>query len=211
MLTVQYMVFSPSPSVESRRLTASSKIILPYNHELIASEEERGDSPLFVELIGTVGLSVHCSVEEFTAPEGTVYVPSLLAERGGLFPGTRCRAVRTHPPKCETMVLRADEAIFTAGVDMRALLEGAFREDYKSLSIGDTVVATGSTFEVADLQPESVVSLHNCDPEVAFLSPPPVLPLPVRSRSPGAVGRVLGCCQAAVPSLWADRYRQTGP
>eukprot|EP01127_Copromyxa_protea_P007434 TRINITY_DN1732_c0_g1_i4.p1 TRINITY_DN1732_c0_g1~~TRINITY_DN1732_c0_g1_i4.p1 ORF type:complete len:302 (+),score=66.90 TRINITY_DN1732_c0_g1_i4:54-908(+) len=133
----------------------------------------------------------HCGVVEFTAEEGTVYVPDWLLLSLGAFGGDRLNFTTCSLPLGTHVKLQARSKAFLDISNPRAVLEKKLR-DYPTLTKGDVIYFSyaNKDFEmiVKDTKPSNAISILNADVIVDFDAPEdyeeptPVPPAPQQAK-----------------------------
>jgi len=161
------------------KLEYGDKIVLPQS---ALSELSRMNIqfPIMFQITNENGTrrSSHCSVLEFTAPEGTVYLPTWMFRNLDMNPSTKnVVSLRNVPLKKGTFVtFQPHTSDFTELSNPRALLEVALR-NFSCLTKGDTIQITpkglGQSYllNVVNLKPANMVSIIETDVRVEFAPP----------------------------------------
>lgn len=178
--------FNPLPpdfwqTEDPGKLECGDKIVLPQS-ALYELSRMKIQFPIMFEITNANSdrkKVSHCSVLEFTAPEGTVYMPVWMFRNLGMDPGETSNVIslRNVPLKKGTFVsLQPHTSDFTELSNPRALLEMALR-NFSCLTKGDTIQISpkelGRTYllNVVELRPANQVSIIETDVRVEFIPP----------------------------------------
>ena len=122
-----------------------------------------------------LALSTHCTVSEFTADPGQVWVPFWRMEQLFVEEGDRVHVRRVRLPRATGLTLKTHSSAFAQVYDPKAVLEDLFR-GFGCLTVGDIVQVTvgGETHKltVMDAQPASAlggVCIIDTDVEVDLI------------------------------------------
>lgn len=158
-------------------LERGDKIILP-NSALQRLSQLRVQFPMMFKLrnMGKENASTHCSVLEFSAPEGVCYVPHWIMQSLLLQDGALINVRNVQLPKGTFVKLRPHTSDFLDISDPRAVLERELRS-YSALTKGGTLMfyyrGTGKSYylDVLDTKPADAVSIIETDLSVDFAAP----------------------------------------
>ena len=164
----QYHCFSSAFS-EKHELEKGDKILLPSSafEQLVRLNIEY---PMLFELKSENGIT-HCSVLEFTAPEGTCNVPfwmmqNLLLEEGGLL-----SVKNVSLPKATYVKIKPLSTDFLNITNPRSVLEQQLRR-FSCVTIGDQICLPYNNnnyyLQIQDVQPLNAACIIECDCNVDF-------------------------------------------
>ena len=116
----------------------------------------------------------HCSVLEFTAPEGTCYLPYWMMSNLTLTEGTRIRVKNVSLPKATFVKFQPQHVDFLEITNPRAVLEFKLRS-FSCVTVGDQLAFTYNSrkyyLEVKEVQPQDAACIIEADVNVDFDAP----------------------------------------
>ena len=176
-------------SCEKPYLNASCKVIIPQSilESLMDTSENTIHSPIAFLLLQGEREIISVGVEEFSAPEGFIYIPSFIMETYWLPHETE---IILRYQRVEKGTKISIEPHKTAFIDSKAkektFLENYLKKCYPVLSAGSTILikegATEYYINITETIPERVISTLDTDLEVEFkqpldyVEPPPPAP-----------------------------------
>ncbi len=153
-------------------LTYSDKIILPASvlDTLISQSNDSNPlpSPLTFKMESPInGQLTHVGVREFSAPEGYVYLPPVVADKLQLKPGAAVNISLSELPKGSYLQIKPLEAGYHIN-DWRALFESKLHSSYTTLTKNEILQIDDHTgrvykFLVSDLKPSDAVCIVDTD------------------------------------------------
>eukprot|EP00550_Attheya_septentrionalis_P003246 CAMPEP_0198288108 /NCGR_PEP_ID=MMETSP1449-20131203/6728_1 /TAXON_ID=420275 /ORGANISM="Attheya septentrionalis, Strain CCMP2084" /LENGTH=421 /DNA_ID=CAMNT_0043986211 /DNA_START=94 /DNA_END=1362 /DNA_ORIENTATION=+ len=168
----QYHCFSVAYA-DKPHLEAGDKILLPPSaFDTLA--RLRVDYPMLFQLQSTTGKETHSGVLEFTAEEGSCFVPfwmmqNLLIEEGALITVTNVSL-----PKATYVKLQPQHVDFLEITNPRAVLEHALR-NYSCVTKGDVICLPYNSknyhFELKEVKPQDAACIIETDCNVDFDAP----------------------------------------
>lgn len=161
------------------KLELGDKIVLPQS-ALDELSQMKIQFPIMFQIKNNFTNKIsHCSVLQFTAPEGNVYLPLWVFDNLQMNPNSTENVItlRNVPLKKGTFVkFQPHTSDFTEISNPRALLEMTLR-NFSCLTKGDTIqispVGLGKTFrlDVVETRPEDQISIIETDVKVEFAEP----------------------------------------
>ena len=140
----KYHAYSPAywNSQNRDKLEAGDKIVLPAS-ALEELSRMHVQFPIMFEIAHDSEIlpkKSHCSVMEFTAPEGSVYLPMWMIDNLGLDPqgDSVVELTTVNLPKGQFVQFQAHETKFAMLSNPRVVLEKSLRS-YSCLTVGDTI------------------------------------------------------------------------
>ncbi|KAK2989173.1 hypothetical protein RJ640_029365 [Escallonia rubra] len=116
----------------------------------------------------------HCGVEEFTAEEGFVCLPSSMMKNMQLLEGDLVNLTNTHLPKGTQMKIQPHTTKFIDQPNLKDLLEETLKK-FSCVTTGDTIMITHSQedyyLDILETKPLNAISLTDTDCEVDFAPP----------------------------------------
>ncbi|KAK3030794.1 hypothetical protein RJ639_037175 [Escallonia herrerae] len=116
----------------------------------------------------------HCGVQEFTAEEGFVCLPSSMMKNMQLLEGDLVNLINTHLPKGTQMKIQPHTTKFIDQPNLKDLLEETLKK-FSCATTGDTIMITHSQedyyLDILETKPLNAVSLTDTDCEVDFAPP----------------------------------------
>ncbi|KAF9598426.1 hypothetical protein IFM89_027859 [Coptis chinensis] len=160
--------------LEKPHLENGDKIIMPPS-ALDCLATLHIDYPMMFELHSPAAKRTsHCSVMEFTADEGIVYLPTWMMENMHLQGGDIVHIKNATLPKGTYVKLQPHTKDFLDISNPKALLETALRY-FSCLSIGDTILVPYNNkkykIDIVETKPSNAVSIIETDCEVDFAAP----------------------------------------
>jgi ubiquitin fusion degradation protein 1 len=129
--------------------------------------------PMTFEVIAPNGRT-HCSVLEFTAPEGTCYLPYWMMSNLTLTEGTRIRIKNVSLPKATFVKFQPQHIDFLEITNPRAVLEFKLRS-FSCVTKGDQLAFTYNDrkyyLEVKEVKPQDAACIIEADVNVDFDAP----------------------------------------
>lgn len=118
--------------------------------------------------------SSHCGVLEFSAEEGSVFLPDWMMKNLQLQYGNLVTLKSTALPKGTFMKIQPHTMKFLGISDPKSALEAALR-DFSCLTIGDTIMLTHDQnhyyIDILETKPSDAISVFETDCEVDFAPP----------------------------------------
>jgi len=162
------------------KLESGDKIVLPPS-ALDQLSKMNIQFPIMFEITNTnTGKISHCSVLEFTAPEGRAYLPLWMFDNLQMDPNStthnRVRLRNVPLQKGSYVKLQPHTTSFTELANPRAMLEVALR-GFSCLTKGDTIqiapknLGQKFSFDVIEVKPATQVSIIETDINVDFAPP----------------------------------------
>ena len=175
-LKVRPLVFHPSYSNDG--LNGSGKIILPASilKSLMDASGNTVFSPITFTIIKDDADIISVGVEEFSAQEGYVYLPSFIMETYW-YPHDSDIIMRYCKPVKGTRVTFEphETAFIDSPAKEKTFLEDYLKKCYPVLSKGSSIliVHEGNEYyiNITDTKPENIISTLDTDLEVEFLKP----------------------------------------
>ena len=167
----QYHCFSTA-FAEKPELEEGDKILLPSSafEQLAAMNIEY---PMLFELRSANG-KTHCSVLEFTATEGTCYIPFWMMQNLVLEEGELLCVKNVSLPKATFVKLKPLSADFLNISNTRAVLEKQLRR-FSCVTVGDQICLPYNNkkyyIQVQDVKPSNAACIIECDCNVDFDEP----------------------------------------
>ncbi|KAK3007977.1 hypothetical protein RJ639_013317 [Escallonia herrerae] len=116
----------------------------------------------------------HCGVQEFTAEEGFVCLPSSMMKNMQLLEGDLVNLINTHLPKGTQMKIQPHTTKFIDQTNLKDLLEETLKK-FSCATTGDTIMITHSQedyyLDILETKPLNAISLTDTDCEVDFAPP----------------------------------------
>lgn len=149
-----------------------NKVILPKS---FLNNFKLTENPVFLEINSIIpneiARTVYCSVQEFTAPENTIFLaPSLIID--AMVPEkTQLIIQQIFPPTVSKIVFKNMNnslSILDNWETEKKNLEKVLVSNYQILQVGDIVRYNNEELEIDQLIPNNVVSLFMSDPEIEF-------------------------------------------
>ena len=172
-----YMAY-PASIMGREDIDLSNSIILPPSAlNKLSSMKNFGDSknPVLFHILNIqLNIKTHCGVVEFTAEEGTCYIPSNMFDRLCLEEGQKVniRAINLKPGTF--IKLQPHKTEFINNPNPKTILEYNLR-NYFCVTEGDTIsVKFGKKIykiDVIECKPDKAIRTLNCDIEVDFAPP----------------------------------------
>ncbi|KAM3568732.1 hypothetical protein VYU27_009150 [Nannochloropsis oceanica] len=159
---------------DKTHLEGSDKIFLPPS-ALDTLARLHIDYPMLFQLTCRVsGKKTHCGVLEFSAAEGSCYLPywmmqNLMLEEGGFL-----QVKNVSLPKCTFVKLRPQSVDFLEITNPRAVLERALRS-FSCVTVGDQICIPHNEkfyhIEIRDVKPADAACIIETDCDVDFEAP----------------------------------------
>ena len=171
----------------------TNSIILPPSAlQKLSVMKNFGDSknPILFRILNIqLGMYTHCGVVEFTAEEGTCYIPSNMFDRLCLEEGQQVN-LRALALKAGTFIkLQPHKTEFINNPNPKTILEYNLR-NYFCVTEGDTISVTFGKklykIDILECKPDKAIRTLNCDIQVDF-APPKDYKEPEKVKKPSAV------------------------
>ncbi len=169
----------PATFLDRDDIEQSNSIILPGSAlqkltSLRSGFSNRAEPVLFRILNIELSISTHCGVLDFTAEEGTCYLPTNMFNRLCLVEGQDVNLRNIKLEKGKFIKIQPHLTAFIENPNPKTILENNLR-NYFCLTEGDTinVVFNKKTYliDIIECKPKKAISLVNCDVEVDFAPP----------------------------------------
>ncbi|XP_017421222.1 uncharacterized protein LOC108331106 isoform X1 [Vigna angularis] len=165
-----YRCYSAS-FIEKPEIENGDKIIMPAS-ALDHLAFLRIDYPMMFELTNGASERVsHCGVLEFTADEGTIYMPYWMMQNMLLQEGDTVRVKYSSLPKGTYVKLQPHTKDFFDISNPKAILETTLRK-FSCLTTGDTIMVTYNNkryyLDIIETKPAKAISIIETDCEVDF-------------------------------------------
>ncbi|KAL4155088.1 hypothetical protein PRNP1_007202 [Phytophthora ramorum] len=206
-----YRVY-PVSFCDKAHLEDGDKILLPPSALEMLARLHIEYPMLFKVTNEGVERSSHCGVLEFSAPEGSCYMPywmmqNLFVKEGGIL-----NIQNVSLPKATFVKLRPQSQDFLDISNPRAVLEGSLRK-FSCMTVGDTICLKYNNknyiLDVREVKPAPAACIIETDCEVDFEAPadyvPPVHP-PAAAAPPAAPSDVP---YGGVPTMKAEDVKPT--
>ncbi|CAM9447182.1 unnamed protein product [Pylaiella littoralis] len=159
---------------DKEHLEAGDKILLP-SSALDALARQQVEYPMLFELSNpTQGNRTHCGVLEFSAPEGSCYIPHWMMQNLLLEAGSLLTVKNVSLPKGTFVKFQPQSVEFLEISNPRAVLETTMRH-FSCLTEGDVICLpyNDRTYELAvkELKPSNAVGIVETDLNVDFDAP----------------------------------------
>lgn len=132
------------------------------------------DYPMLFRLATDEGRSTHCGVLEFTAEEGSCYIPFWMMQNLLIEEGTVITVQNVSLPKATFVKLQPQHVDFLEISNPRAVLEHALR-NYSCVTKGDVIQLPYNNknyhFELKEVQPQDAACIIETDCNVDFDAP----------------------------------------
>ncbi|KAJ8768739.1 hypothetical protein K2173_023643 [Erythroxylum novogranatense] len=163
----------PLSSIGKSHLEHGNQIIMPRSALALLLDLEVDEYPMLFKIENRPSERLsHCGVSEFTAEEGSVYLPKWMMENLQLDNGDFVDVKRITLVKGTRVCLQPHSSEFFRVSNVRAVLETSLRS-YFCLTRGDTIVVNYNSkdyyFNVVDTKPNSAVCIIDADVEVDFV------------------------------------------
>ena len=169
----------PATFLDRDDIEQSNSIILPGSAlqkltSLRSGFSNKAEPVLFRILNIELSISTHCGVLDFTAEEGTCYLPTNMFNRLCLVEGQDVNLRNIKLEKGKFIKIQPHLTAFIENPNPKTILENNLR-NYFCLTEGDTinVVFNKKTYliDIIECKPKKAISLVNCDVEVDFAPP----------------------------------------
>ena len=159
-------------------LQNSTKGVFPASLLSQFPEQTSSSTPMTLMIQGKEAVRpLYVTAHEFSAQEGTIYLPLTLMQHAFIQEGERVELQPVSLPKVKEIGLRPTDSRFAKEIDdPKARLEQAIVERYHVLSVGDLIQLNGDDpdnepwiLEVEKLEPATTLSTTESDPSVEFL------------------------------------------
>ena len=159
-------------------LQNSTKGVFPASLLSQFPEQTSSSTPMTLMIQGKEAVRpLYVTAHEFSAQEGTIYLPLTLMQHAFIQEGERVELQPVSLPKVKEIGLRPTDSRFAKEIDdPKARLEQAIVERYHVLSVGDLIQLNGDDsnnepwiLEVEKLEPATTISTTESDPSVEFL------------------------------------------
>eukprot|EP00904_Undaria_pinnatifida_P002860 jgi/Undpi1/12575/HiC_scaffold_6.g02244.m1 len=159
---------------DKEHLEAGDKILLP-SSALDALARQQVEYPMLFELSNpSVGNRTHCGVLEFSAPEGSCYIPHWMMQNLLLEAGSLLTVKNVSLPKGTFVKFQPQSVDFLEISNPRAVLETTMRH-FSCLTEGDVICLPYNDrnyyLEVKELKPSKAVGIVETDLNVDFDAP----------------------------------------
>ena len=152
---------------------AGDKIILPPS-ALDTLSRMMIEYPMLFKLTSESGNKTHCGVLEFSAPEGSAYIPFWMMQNLLIAEGSLLTVSNVSLPKASFMKLKPQSVDFLEISNPRAVLEHAFRK-FSCMTKGDMICIPYNSknyhFEVMDCKPQDAACIIEADVNLDFDQP----------------------------------------
>ena len=146
-----------------------NKCILPKS---FLNNFELTEKPVFLEINSpNIARMVYCSVQEFTAPENTIFLAPSLINDAMVCENTQLIIQQIFPPTVSKIVFKNMNnslSILDNWESEKKKLEEVLVSNYQILQEGDIIRYNNEELEIQNLEPNFVVSLFMSDPEIEF-------------------------------------------
>ena len=168
----------PAAAMGRADIDATNSIILP-NSALgklsLLKDFGNDKNPLLFRILNIqLGIYTHCGIIEFTAEEGTCYIPYNMFDRLSLEEGQKVNIRATKLEKGTFIKLRPHKTEFINNPNPKVILEYNLR-NYFCVTEGDTIdVRFGKKYykiDVIECKPNKAIRTLNCELEVDFEPP----------------------------------------
>ncbi len=171
-----------------------NKCILPKS---FLNNFELTEKPIFLEINSIIpneiAYTIFCSVQEFTAPENTIFLAPSLINDAMVCENTQLIIQQIFPPTVSKIVFKNMNnslSILDHWESEKKKLEKILVSNYQILQEGDIIRYNNEELEIQNLEPNFVVSLFMSDPEIEFsrvykkikTDLPQIKPLPPKPR-----------------------------
>ncbi|CCG81579.1 Putative uncharacterized protein [Taphrina deformans PYCC 5710] len=150
---------------------ATDKVILPQSFlDAILREYTNTDLPSPLTFAVSAGSrKSHVGVREFSALEGEIIMPSMVCDNLAVKAGIQVSVKLVELEKGESVKLRPLTAEYDLNQDWKIALEGAFRSQVTTLTLGDVIrLSSGMRFLIDELLPANAVCIVDTDLEVVL-------------------------------------------
>lgn len=170
-----YLCF-PLSYMYKYHLENGNRIIMPASalHSLVSMELE--EFPMLFKITNpSLGRVSHCGVLEFSAEEGSVFIPNWMMNNLKLKPGQLVNIQNASLPKATYMKLQPHSIKFITSLsDAKDVLERILK-DFCCLTTGDTIMIDHEDqnyhIDIAEAKPNMAISLFETDCKVDFAQP----------------------------------------
>lgn len=163
----------PGAFADKKELEDGDKILLPAS-ALDTLTRLNIQYPMTFEITAPNGGKTHCSVLEFTAPEGTAYLPYWMMSNLTLTEGRRIRIRNVSLPKATFVKFQPQSVDFLEISNPRAVLEYKLRS-FSCVTVGDHLAFTYNDqkyyLEVREVKPQDAACIIEADVNVDFDPP----------------------------------------
>jgi len=163
----------PGAFADKPELEDGDKILLP-SSALDTLARLHVEYPMLFELTTPDGQKTHCSVLEFTAGEGTCYIPYWMMSNLCLREGQIIRVRNVSLPKATFIKFQAQHVDFLDIHNPRAVLEYKLRS-FSCVTVGDQLCISYNDkkyyLEVREVQPQDAACIIEADVNVDFEAP----------------------------------------
>jgi len=163
----------PGAFADKPELEDGDKILLP-SSALDTLARLHVEYPMLFELTTPDGQKTHCSVLEFTAGEGTCYIPYWMMSNLRLGEGQIIRVRNVSLPKATFVKFQPQHVDFLDIHNPRAVLEYKLRS-FSCVTIGDQLCISYNDkkyyLEVREVQPQDAACIIEADVNVDFEAP----------------------------------------
>ncbi|RHY38384.1 hypothetical protein DYB34_011063 [Aphanomyces astaci] len=170
--------------------------------------------PMLFKIINEgVERSSHCGVLEFSAPEGSCYMPYWMMQNMFLNEGGIVNVQNVTLPKASFAKIRPQSTDFHDISNPRAVLEATLRK-FSCMTVGDTISITYNNrnylFDVRELRPADAVCIIETDCELDFDAPADYVP-PVAPVASAAAAPIPDLPYGGVPTVKSQDIKVTKP
>lgn len=168
--TLQIYSLAYHPTIQSETLEGAHIGIFPTSMANLVDITSPDGSPLIFMVLGEEEVKpIYVVGHEFSAPEGTCYLPRDLMSDGFLADGSSVTVNTVQLPKVTKITLQAKRDAFAEKTtNPKGDLEKVIVGQYQVLALYDPIEVNGELLEVIELEPAEVVSTFNSDPTVEF-------------------------------------------
>ncbi|ETW00340.1 hypothetical protein H310_07707 [Aphanomyces invadans] len=207
-----YRVY-PVSFCDKAHLEDGDKILLPPS-ALETLAQMHVEYPMLFKITNeAVNRSSHCGVLEFSAPEGSCYMPYWMMQNMFLNEGGIINIQNVTLPKASFAKIRPQSTDFHDITNPRAVLEATLRK-FSCMTVGDTISITYNNrnylFDVRELRPADAVCIIETDCELDFDAPVDYVP-PVAPAAPAVAAPIPDLPYGGVPTVKSQDIKVTKP
>ena len=169
----------PATFLDRDDIEQSNSIILPGSAlqkltSLRSGFSNKAEPVLFRILNIELSISTHCGVLDFTAEEGTCYLPTNMFNRLCLVEGQDVNLRNIKLEKGKFIKIQPHLTAFIENPNPKTILENNLR-NYFCLTEGDTITVTFNRkdylIDIIECKPKKAICTVNCDIEIDFAPP----------------------------------------
>ena len=169
----------PASFLDREDIEHSNSIILPPSALAKLTGLQKGfgrqSSPVLFRILNIeLNISTHCGVLDFTAEEGTCYIPTNMFNRLALVEGQNINLRNINLEKGKYIKIQPHLTAFIQNPNPKTILENNLR-NYFCLTEGDTITVTFNRkdylIDIIECKPKKAICTVNCDIEVDFAPP----------------------------------------